>query len=279
VSNVIEIGSSGSADFSKEAMKAIKKWKYTPAMENGEPIQQCVNTVQMDFRMRKGGSGVRKKFKNKYTLAIKALESKNFTRVEQLLVEMKAFKYRHIMESNLLHTVSATYAEAKGDRQKQLFHLSHITFSSDDNKKQEKYQLAVLNQQFGLAVSLNMFREAYRIYSRLKALEAAKPHLTNYEKAIKQIDDFVGSEQDFVVKGNIDTQDYWRYSLARNTFSLTDINGAINKLDVRCANKRHVYTVENNNTWHLPNAWKNCSVFVYGTDNTSFKLIEHPKES
>lgn len=39
---------SGSAEFAKASRIAVEKWKYKPAFENGKPVQQCVNSVQMD---------------------------------------------------------------------------------------------------------------------------------------------------------------------------------------------------------------------------------------
>ena len=40
VSNVIQLASSGSKDMNQAAIKALAKWKYKPAIENGEPVQQ-----------------------------------------------------------------------------------------------------------------------------------------------------------------------------------------------------------------------------------------------
>ena len=79
-----------------------------------------------------------------------------------------------------------------------------------------------------------------------------------------------------IVKGDIKDKDYWHTSLVRNEFSLVNIKGALNKLDVRCANQRYIYTVEKDNTWTLPPNWKNCSIYVYGENHTSFKFVEHP---
>jgi len=274
VSNIVEIDSSGSKDISKAGLKAIKQWQYQPAMENGQPIQQCVNTVQLDFQLEKTKGGVRKRFRKKYESALKALKEEEYVRLEELLLEMKKMPYRYTSESNSLHTLSAEYAEAIGDKNKQLQHLSRISFLN--NEKLNKYKLAVLHERFFLAASLNRFQSAYRVYNQLKVMDEAKPYLGDYEKVIAKIDAMIGNEQDIVIDANISDKDFWHYALVRNEFSLVNIEGALHKLDIRCANKRHVYSVENNNIWTIPKAWGHCSVFVYGEDNSSFKLIEHP---
>lgn len=279
VSNILELDSSGSEDFSKAAVKALKKWQYQPAMENGQPIQQCINTVQLDFKMAQNKSGgVRRRFKKTYNSAMEALNEKKFEKVEALITKLASYKYRHATENNFLHLISSEYYEALGDKQKQLTSLNKVRFSYD-NVISDRHMLSVLNKQFLLSVHLNKFHSAYNAYERIKKLDITKPNMENYDKVIAQIDEFIGGDQDIVVVADIDDKDFWRYPLIRNEFSLIDISGSLNKLDVRCANKRHVYTVEENNTWSIPQSWKNCSVLVYGDDNTRFKLVEHPLKS
>ena len=103
--------------------------------------------------------------------------------------------------------------------------------------------------------------------------------MAKYAQTIAKVDAFIDGDKDFIVDAMIKESDYWSYRLVRNEFSLTTIEGSLNKMDVRCENKRHVYTVENNNTWSIPRTWKNCSLYIYGDDNTQFKLVEHPMKS
>ncbi len=279
VSNVLVTETSGSKDFANAAIKAVAKWQYKPAMENGEAIQQCANSVKMDFRMKnEGESAVTRRFKKKYTLALAALDKKDYPAVEQYIEKMFEIKYRHLTENNILHNLAAEYAEAINDPEKQLYHLDRITLGNNKSISPEN-KLSILNDRFLLAVKLNKFQKAYNSYKQLKKLDLAKPYLPKYEAVIAKVDNFIGGEQNIVIDANLKQQEFWRYSLVRNEFSLTDISGSLNKLDIRCANKRHVYSVENNNTWNIPKAWKNCSLFVYGEDDTSFKLVEHPIKS
>ncbi len=48
--------------------------------------------------------------------------------------------------------------------------------------------------------------------------------------------------------------DYFHHALGRNKFTITNISGMLTKMDIRCANKRHLYSIENNNTWKTPEA-------------------------
>ena len=116
-------------------------WQYQPAFENGEPIQQCVNTVQMDFSMSKGGvTGVSRRFMSKYKKTLAALKNQDFTQVEQLMAEFSKFKKMHLSESNYLHLLGADYAKAISDKELELFHLNRVRFSFG-NSASEKEQL------------------------------------------------------------------------------------------------------------------------------------------
>mgnify|MGYP000446618532 CR=1 FL=1 len=279
VSNVLVNETSGSRDFAKSAKAAILKWQYQPAFENGEPIQQCVNAVQMEFNMLNGGEkGVSRRFMSKYKKILAALKDKDYQQVELLLSEFSKFKKMHLSENNYLHLLGADYAKAINDSELQLFHLYRVKLDSGNNSS-ESEKLATLNDIFQLEISLNKIRSAVKTYESLIELKAAKPYLKQFKNIMIQLDEYIRSDKDVTIKADIKDNDYWYADLIRNEFSLTNIKGSLNKLDVRCANKRHVYTVKENNTWKLPSSWQKCSIFVYGEDNTTFDLVEHPLKS
>lgn len=279
VSNVLVTETSGSKDFAIAAKKAVSKWKYQPAFEDGKPIQQCLNIVQMDFKMTKGGqTGVTRRFRSTYNKALEALKNKEYEQVEQLLLTFKKIKKLHLSENNYYHILAADYAKAINDKALQLHHLYRVTLSNE-RLTPASQQLSILIDRFTLEVSLNKFHSALATLNKLHALPAAKPYLVNLDKTMAKVDAFIGGDSDFIINGNIKDKDYWQHALIRNEFSIINIDGRLNKLDVRCANKRHVYTVENDNTWTIPSSWKNCSIFVFGEDKASFKLIEHPLKS
>ena len=276
VSNVLVTETSGSADFAQSAKKAVLQWKYQPAFENGKPIEQCVNAVQMDFSMASDGiRGVTRKFKKKYQRALEALTTKDYPRVKQELEGMLKLKERHLSESNFMHSLASNYAKDINDNALELYHLKRIALSSN-NPISAQQELATLNDIFMLEINLNNFSSAYTTYNRLIKLELAKPYLEGYRQVIDKIDAFIVGDQNIIRNGDIKDKDYWHTSLVRNEFSLVNIKGALNKLDVRCANQRYIYTVEKDNTWTLPPSWKNCSIYVYGENHTSFKFVEHP---
>lgn len=275
VSGVIVTETSGSKDFAKAAKKAVRKWKYKPAFENGKPIQQCVNLVQLNFRMNKGGQqGVSRRFISLYKETEQALKDKKFDQVETLLKKFEKFKYRHMSENNYYHLLASDYAKAINDHKQQLYHLYRISYSDSFDGKDPR--LPLYNEIFALETSMFKFKSAFKTYNKLLTLEAAKPYMAQFEQTIVEIEKTIKGNKKIVLSASLDQQGYWWHELNRPDFSITDLKGDINKLDVRCANKRHIFTFEKDNVWEIPDSWQGCSVFVSGTKGTQFSLVEYP---
>jgi hypothetical protein len=164
-----------------------------------------------------------------------------------LLEQLFAIKKRHLSESNYLHSLAASYAKVTNNDKLELFHLNRIYLGNNDLTPPPQ-KLATLNDIFKLQVSLSKFKDAHSTYLTLTELEVAKPHMPHFDKIMNKVDTLIAGPENIVVDANIDEKSYWQHQLLRNEFSLIEIQGALNKLDVRCSNKRHLYTVKENNT-------------------------------
>jgi len=277
VQDIIVKGSSGSKDLTRAATTAAKKWRYKPAMENGKAIPQCVNMVKLNFKMGKHTTGASRKFISRYKKARTALAAKDFVTLEALITQMNKDKYMHLSESNYLNWLSADYAKEQGNKAKQLFHLNRVA-NALESLATEQQKLSVLYQVFSLEIELNKFQAAFSTYEDLQKLAAAEPYLEQLAQTMAQVEDLINSDKNLVIAAKI-KNNFWSTALVRKEFSLTEVSGFLHTLDVRCANKRHVYTIEENSTWKLPASWENCSIYVFGEPKTSFKLVELPIQS
>ncbi|XQW83626.1 energy transducer TonB [Thalassotalea piscium] len=273
VSNVMVIDSSGSKDFNKTALKAVKQWKYSPAIENGKPIQQCINTLKMSFSMRDNGAkGVTRRFRTKYLAAIDALEQKDYKKTEQLIEKLTKNSKMHLTEANLYHILIADYAKSIANETLEIQHLKLVSTNTSSLSPQNAYN--ILTRIFFLEIKKNQLYNAVNTYEKIKKLDVAKPYIEHFDKMMNQIDDLINSDQPITVKANLKNKNFWFYQLVRNKFSITNIKGNLNKIDVRCANKHHIYTMADDHTWAIPDDWKHCSLMIFGDEQSSFSLIE-----
>jgi len=272
VSNII-VEDSSSKGFEKEAIRALKRWKFTPAYENGQPIQQCQNSVQLDFKMA-GAKGVNRKFYKKYKEIETAIKNNKIEDADKLLIELGQIKQRRHAENQYLSLINVEYANKIGDKKRELKYLARLS-TGKSSILTDKSKLPLLNQRLTIQLGLNKFSRALATLNSITQLKTSEEMLAKFTQIKTQIENLIDSDQDISVIGNTKQNDFWHHTLVRNNFSLSNITGELQKLDVRCANKRHVFTVEENNTWNIPTNWKNCSIYVYGDNNVSFNLTEH----
>lgn len=293
VSNAIIEDSSGSRGFEKESLKIVKRWEFAPATENGTPITQCKNTVQMDFKMHNINIGVSKKFFKLYQSYLSALKNNNPSEISELLDKIANFKIKLGIESYYQQLALAQGAKLNEQPKKQLAHLNRaLRFSSEKellNKEKltakqkevrtriEKNIAPVLHQKLVLELEAVQLANAIKTIDRLLALEVnAKKH-DAYRSQRQSISQMIGSEQHISVSLDLEDKETISYKLLRNNFQLQNINGRLTKLDLRCRNQRHIYTVNDRSQWSIPESWQACSVYFYGEDNTTFTIVELPK--
>jgi len=87
VSDVIIDDYIGGKYFANAAVNAIKKWQFSPAMENGKPVEQCKKSVRMDFRMgnAENTNKISRKFYAKYRKITNAFTKNNLSEVKNYL--------------------------------------------------------------------------------------------------------------------------------------------------------------------------------------------------
>ena len=77
--------SSGIKSFEKAAMKAVKKWTFDPATKGGKTIEQCQNSVQLNFQMNKTTKGASRKFVKGYRKILQLIDNQKLDEAAQAL--------------------------------------------------------------------------------------------------------------------------------------------------------------------------------------------------
>jgi len=307
-SNVLVEDSSGSKSFEKETRRAVKKWSFNPAIENGEAIQQCKNTVQLDFKMHREKEGVSKKFLRLFNKVNQALEQEVSPKTIELFEKLANWEQYTYLESFYKHSLLAQYQEKLKNSKAQLKHINKAIsfsgsydyfkrlnnekaisseghrvqpksdeiakYSSKEDQALDERLYPMFHQKLVLEIELNLVGQALNSVNNLLLLKSNENQHASYLKHKNLLSDFIKSDQQLVVTGDIKKNDFWKHKLLRNQFSFTDIVGTLTKIDLRCSNKRHVYTINDSSTWTIPRQWKDCSIYVYGEDNATFTIIE-----
>lgn len=278
VSNAFVVDSSGLKSFEKSTLKAVRKWQFTPATENGKPIQQCVNNLQMDYTMQSNGKapGVTGKFRRKYKEILALFDAKDFQKAGQQLEQMGEGKRFTLYEDKLYWQLQGYYHQHLGDEKNALFNFRRSSYKIA-NMPDEAY-LSILDNIFVLELKQNLMADALKTFAKIEKADNNEDSLKRLKPYQQKIQALVDSERVISVPTTIGQRGFARYNLARNHFELSQIQGEVDKIKVFCDNKQNTFSYAADSSWTIPKSWGSCSLYVYGKNETAFNIVEHPKK-
>ncbi|GAB5380026.1 MAG: hypothetical protein Alis3KO_15700 [Aliiglaciecola sp.] len=268
------IDSSGVKDFEKATLRAIKKWQYSPAMRDGKPIQQCQMKVQMDFVLG-GSEGVRRTFRKHYNLANEFIRDGQLEEAEKTIATMKRKKIWNMYENAWFWLLDAKIALGLNDNSRELESLKRAVSSNEgDTYLGSKIFLASLRRIFILQINEESYSEALETYETI----AAQPDSSQVKDSLKETADMLiahlESEEALVRTRQIGARGVGVHKLYRNSFGVSELNGNLETVDIRCQSKRTKFTFKEDSMWSVPASWGECSVLFEGDEGTSFKIVE-----
>jgi len=277
--DVTVINSSGNSRIDNTSVRAVKKWRYDPATNaDGEVIEQCQTSVQLDYRLG-AKNAVSKKFRTRLLKTFEHLRAENVELLKEDLEQLDKVNSGKMTENTWLSYVKANYYGLKGDEEKQYFYLTKAVPNSVKKDKKhilpEDSLLVSLHQLFRLQAKKSKYFDALQTFEKIEQFdsELALNIQNNLRPFAAKIEQAIDSDKLIVVEGEIN-RGRWIHNLAREQFAVNEINGKLRKLDVRCENKRNVFTVNDTSTWKIPKSWGNCQVIIEGDDTTTFELVE-----
>jgi TonB family protein len=267
--------SSGIRGFEKASLVAIKQWQYSPAVRDGKNIEQCRNSVQLDFVMGKTTKGARSKFVRNYKKANEALEAGDIKLADELVSKMESGKIWNRYEDTWFWMLKATLAKAHGHEDSQLNSLRRAVSPSQSNEYiGDNSYLYLLRQKFALEIKASLYSDALQTFAQISQQPDSEETVTMLEKYATKVRDILKNEDFVVINGEIDNDGDWWHSLSRNRFSFTNVIGTLDSVELRCANKREKYTVAEDTEWKIPESWGRCRILVVGDEQTNFNLVE-----
>lgn len=279
--NVLDLiiqDSSGLPSFEKAALRAISQWKYSPAMQDGKPIEQCQSQVQMDFVLD-GKGGVTRSFKQDYTSILDAISANKLDEAEAKLAELGQAQLWNLTESTYYWVANAVYAKEIKDTKTELRSIRRA-LSGKIGKKATKGRLQddniayLLERKFVLSLTESQYANAMEAFAQLKTVEGSEQSVIRLQPYADQLSQLLKGEDPLVLTTVIEPEHRFFHKLSRDSFSLVIDHGDLDEVEIRCANKRSRFTVAENSEWHIPSTWGQCTIFVSGSPETAFSVVE-----
>ena len=267
--------SSGTRGFETAALRAIKKWQYSPAMVAGEAIEQCQNKVQLDFKLDNEQRGVRRKFRSAYIKAKEAMDADEKLMANEYMAKLRDDKQFNRMESVWFWKLEADFAKVNKDPKAELSNIIRaINTDTDGHLLGANHYLTMLHLRFALEVQFAKYADALDTFEIIKTQDKSENMVERLQPYATQVAQLLDGVEPIVVAGRIGEKGNWWHTLSRSAFTFNNVQGQVDRLELRCHNKREIYTFSDDSTWAIPETWGRCSVMVVGDKNVDFNLLE-----
>jgi len=278
--------SSGSEDFETAALRAVQRWKYTPATLNGQPVEQAMVKTRLTFQLHEGDAeqGASSSFIKKYREIGRLIGEGDLQAAEPLIAELEFGERKNLYEDAwfwwlkyvFLDATKATDTDARIESLERAIGYEEIYLTPDQFVAAASRLVAEHAQAGDLSAAIQMF-ERLRDEREARRSDDHERYVTSLTPVYERMQQVVGGEQALVMQGKIGQFDYWVHDLLRRSFSLSDVSGRVEAVDIRCARGTRRYTaIPSEATWTIPQSWGDCGVYIRGDIGTTFTFHEYP---
>lgn len=279
VSSPIVEDSSGQRAFERESLRAIKKWRYQPAVSNGQTIKQCKNSVMMSFRLSDSPQGASRRFIFSYREITELLNNNELNIAKEKIDKLAERKRWNMYEEAYYNLLKSHYYQLTKQPEQQLRALKGIIWHGRKALEKDAYAQS-LTKSVILQAQLQQFKGALRDFDTLQNMEDQERFIAAVAPTVDKIKAIVADPDKILfTDGKVNERASWTHQLLRNAFTLSDINGKLHNLEVRCDNQFSSFAIEEQVQWTIPKSWGECSVVVFGEPNSQFRLAEVKAEA
>ncbi|WP_408011892.1 energy transducer TonB [Saccharobesus litoralis] len=276
VKHIEIVDHSGTASFAHSAREAVRKWRFDPATQNGEPVYSCRNSVQLDFGISKKRNGASEEFIKQFN-KVKQFAATDDTKLfKTSLAKLKKLSFKRY-ERARYYLMAGIYAHRIGDTEGQIAALERVKNYGKTSIGAEIYIQSVRDLYLAQMDS-GLFTQGLETHKTLAKFD--DPNATTYQAITQhknQVVELLASDKLIATTKKIQAKKRFAYlPLSRKSFSIKPIEGDLSKLQMRCGYNYSEHKITEDKVWHTPEEWGKCAIHVYGESGASFKVIEHP---
>lgn len=272
--DIIVTDSVGDEAFETAAIQALKRTTFQPGEQNGEKVESNY-WWQVTFEMEDKVALYHGAFRQRFFDVVNMISEDKKNSAESGL-ESLAEARKTLYEDAMYWTAKYYFDQVWGTPSQQLSSVSKA-LGYDENRR---YMDANLYQKlrwskFHLQIDLKRYADALTTLSKFVKMdgidEAMRTQAIEYKSAI---DALAAEGTAYAIDAAIDQHGRWYYTLLRNHFGVTDVEGLVDEFTVYCQRDRFRLKYEPDFEYKLDGTNGVCSVAVVGDPGTSFRLIQ-----
>lgn len=278
----IVTASVGSNWFEREALTALMKSDFEPALLNGEPIEGS-RFQKYIFRMATPANGARRPFIRMYDEFSRLMAGEEINEARQQLSEINSRDVENLYEASFTDFANYLMAKFDEDAHSQLNYLqAALSFESQDREMSVSYfpaELipAVRLELLMLLIENNRFAESFRAFNLIA--DTGNTELVNaLRPTMGQIRAILTDDSSYGVYGQISDSAYWFINVYKPSFYFEDVVGKIDEINLACETKHIILAYEEDAQYTIPESWGRCSMRLLGEPETEFILVQGPRE-
>lgn len=277
VTDPVIIDSVGGGVFEESVREAAVEWRFEPT---GEMLAN--NTTNVRFEIHNGRDKATSNFMRRYQGILQNLHYEENEKARESVVATLKRGGWNLYESTMLWLMVGRVEGAFGNSAGKLEHYRRALGASNRNSLDDDDLRDLLSKMFVLEMELSQYAAAQKTLNRLTLEPGSQQQLADIREQIAELDRQLASNTAISAQATLfnpcdseQGQPLWTYAPARRTFSFAALNGNVERFEVRCDRERLEGLIEADKTWSLPESAKNCRVFVFGDDGSSFEFVEH----
>jgi protein TonB len=284
--------SSGDEQLEQAALDAVMKWRYEPARLNGEPVEQAMTEVDLVFMLDGPDSnGARTSFRRRFREIVELLQAGDAATaaagIDELESEGRFNLYEDAwfwyLKAYQLEVTKSPDVDARIRALERAVRTQVYLDATTQVYLEPPFHVTASRQLYVLHAKAGNFREAIETFEALRDEKLVKS-ADNYEATLAamrpsydQMLQAVHGRNLLVRQAKIGEHDYWVGKLLRRSFTLLDVVGRIDVVDIRCNLGTGRYAFTNpEQVWIVPENWRDCGVYIKGEPGATFAFQEYP---
>jgi len=254
----------------RDAVDAVESWSFEPATADGTPIDWHNNEAVIVFDVDGAPPVPSPPFLTAWREVQTELTEGD---PEKALRSSRNMHPIRLAEIGLAQMQLATIDVKLGNNHAALKAIRRVTdpaipaLSADDLTGALQYRNALELQLGDVMAALDTFARR----TEMGALPEGDP----VAAAMPAVEKALGDGNAIAISAMI-LDDVWRHPLSRRTFAISDLDGSIDAINVECNRRVAELEYAADAEWTLPASWGECTVFVEGKDETTFRFFEFP---
>lgn len=265
--------SSDEQDFEKEAIRAVRKWTYEPAVLQGQPIDAGSQAfIKFGFE---GVPGAGRYFVLRYKRLQKYIAAGRLDEAATIFEDLRSID-RNLYEEAFFHLARYSYQLALGGGDRQLYDSLKRATAMDNNAGflPDALLTNVLISKLQLELRLNELVFAVYTVKVLRARELEDDLREFVDGVQAQIVEFRKAGKSFVTQGIVRVGNRSAHGLLYNQFSFRDVEGDIAELRLHCRRGYVGFIYQSDISYKVEDDLRSCTLHLIGTPGTTYSLVQ-----